>query len=185
MPIKPTPSFWKVVGLLALLSLAPVSIYMLYTRTGGLASKNEMAFQKNLRYALMRGNDAIDLAPLTPWPWQTVCAFDAQVGEADMNAILGFDYEHYDELHWLGRRDHWTLLFIDSEREVSWGAARPVVPVRISRPELANVEFPEGSIGVCAPRDSGRFTVTRHDAPVGTSPVTVRLEVYPPSKPVP
>ncbi|MDX2225429.1 MAG: hypothetical protein SFV21_21935 [Rhodospirillaceae bacterium] len=175
MSLKPSPSFLKVVALMAVLAIGPATIYFLYTRTGGPESKNEMTFQKNLRYALMAGTDAVDLAPLTPWPWVTVCVLDARLTRSDLAGVTGFDYQHYGELHWLPLADYWTLLFIDAEREVSWGTARPVVPVRIPRAELADLALPAGAKGACAPRDGHRLAVTRRAAPVGTSPAVVAL----------
>jgi hypothetical protein len=175
MSIKPSASFLKAVGLLAFLSLTPVSIYIMYNRTGGPESKKEMTFQKNLRYAFMAEATAIDLGPLTEWPWVTVCAFDSATSRDEMTAILGFDYKDYDQLHWLPLPDHWTLLFIDYEREASWGLSRPVVPVRIPRRDLADAKFPDGVKGLCAPRATVRLTFARAAAPVGASPIVAEL----------
>ncbi|MDX2145136.1 MAG: hypothetical protein SFV19_17405 [Rhodospirillaceae bacterium] len=176
MSIKPTASFMKAAGLLAFLSLTPISIYIMYNRTGGPESKKEMTFQKNLRYAFMAESQAVDLAPLTEWPWVTVCAFDSATTREQMTQVLGFAYKDFDQLHWLPLKDHWTLLFIDTEREVSWGLARPVTPVRIPRAELADARFPDGAKGVCVPRETGRLVFERGRAPVGASPVTAELK---------
>jgi hypothetical protein len=179
MSIKPTASFMKAAGLLAFLSLTPLSIYVMYNRTGGPESKKEMTFQKNLRYAFMAGSQAVDLGPLTDWPWVTVCAFDSAVTRAQMTAVLGFDYKDFDQLHWLPLEDHWTLLFIDSAREASWGLARPVTPVRVPRAELADATFPDGVKGVCVPRETGRLVFARASAPVGASPIMAELRSIP------
>jgi hypothetical protein len=180
MSLKPSPSFLKAAGLLAFLSLTPISIFIMYNRTGGPESQKEMAFQKKLRYAFMAESQAIDLAPLTDWPWVRACAFDAGTSRAEMTAVLGFDYRDYDQMHWLPLKDHWTLMFVDFEREASWGTARPVTPIRIPRPELANAQFPDGAKGVCVPRETGRLTFERGTAPVGTSPITAELKDSPP-----
>jgi hypothetical protein len=179
MSLKPSPSFLKAAALLAFLSLTPVSIYIMYNRTGGPESKKEMTFQKNLRYAFMANSNAVDLAPLTEWPWVRVCAFDAGTSRAEMTAVLGFDYRDYDQMHWLPLKDHWTLLFVDFEREASWGTARPVTPVRIPRHDLANARFPDGAKGVCVPRETGRLVFERGTAPVGASPITAELKDSP------
>ncbi len=52
----PSKSFIKVIGLLLLLSLGPLSIYVLYTRTGGLESCRELSFHRNMRFAFMAGD---------------------------------------------------------------------------------------------------------------------------------
>lgn len=176
MSLKPSPTFLKAAGLLAFLSLTPLSIYIMYNRTGGPESKKEMTFQKNLRYAFMAETTAVDLAPLTEWPWVRVCAVDVGLSREDLKTVLGFDYKDYDQLHWLPLKDHWTLLFIDFEREASWGLARPVTPVRIPRAELADAKFSEGQKGVCAPRETARLAFTRGTAPVGASPITAELK---------
>jgi hypothetical protein len=175
MAFKPSPTFLRVLLLLAMLSLAPVAMFIMYTRTGGPASGKEVTFQHNLRFALMSGNEAVDLAPLTDWPWVKVCAIDSGVGEKALNTLIGFDYKDFGELHWLPLKDYWTLLFIDEPRTVSWGTAQLVVPVRISRKELADLALPEGAKGQCIDRGSGRIEVTRKPAPVGTTPVTLHL----------
>ena len=46
----------KVAALLALLSIGPASIFILYTRTGGPESQKELKFQKNLRYEIGRAH---------------------------------------------------------------------------------------------------------------------------------
>lgn len=176
MSLKPSPSFLKAAGLLAFLSLTPVSIYIMYNRTGGPESKKEMTFQKNLRYAFMAEERAIDLGPLTEWPWTKVCAFDSAVSREDMTKILGFDYRDYDQLHWLPLAKTWTLLFVGDEYQASWGPARIITPVRIPRAELANATFPDGVKGLCVPRETGRLTFERGTAPVGSSPVTTQLK---------
>ena len=174
MSIKPSSSFMKVLVLLAVFSLAPVTLYILYTRTGGPASQKEMKFQKNLRYALMAGVDAIDLAPLTDTAWIKVCALDNGLTQDEVTKVLGFEYKDFQELHWLPLQDYWTLVFIDKEREASWGMARPVLPVRIPRKDLANVKLPDGAKGQCISRE-GRVELTRRAVPVGESPVVIQL----------
>ena len=73
------------------------------------------------------------------------------------------------------RPDYWTLLFVDTEREVSWGKARPVTAIRIGRKELADLRLPSGAKGICVDRSSIQARLTRAPAPVGTSPVTIRF----------
>ena len=179
MSIKPTASFMKAAGLLAFLSLTPFSSYLMYNRSGGPESQKEMTFQKNLRYAFMAESNAIDLAPLTAWPWVRVCAVDAGVTREEFKKIIGFDYKNYDEMHWLPLKTHWSLVFIDYEREASWGTAHPVTPVRIPRAALANATFPEGVKGVCVPRETARLVFARGAAPVGASPIMAELKHAP------
>ena len=175
MSLKPSPSFLKVLLLLAIFSLAPATLYILYARTGGPASQKEMKFQKNLRFAFMVGQDAVDLAPLAEWPWIKVCALDSGLSRADVTAVLGFDYKDFDEMHWLPLADYWTLVFVDSEREANWGMARPVTPIRIPRKDLADLRLPEGAKGQCITHD-GRMELMRNaSVPVGQSPVTAQL----------
>ena len=174
MSLKPSSSFMQVLLLLAIFSLAPGTLYFMYTRTGGPASQTEMKFQKNLRYALMAGTETVDLAPLTEKPWIKVCALDSGLSRADVAAVLGFEYDNFAELHWLHLSEYWTLVFIDAEREVSWGVARPVVPVRIPRKDLADLTLPDGAKGQCID-GAGRVEIMRRTVPVGESPAVVRL----------
>jgi hypothetical protein len=175
MSWKPSATFLRVIVLLLVFSLAPATLYILYTRTGGPASGKELVFQKNLRFALMAGGDAVDLGPLADWPWVKVCAVGSGLSEDDLTKVIGFDYKDYGELHWLPLPDYWTLLFIDKEREASWGKAHPVVPIRISRKDLADIALPKDVKGQCIERNTGRIEVTRGTAPVGTSPITLNL----------
>lgn len=175
MSWKPSPTFLRVLVLLVVFSLAPATLYILYTRTGGPASGKELVFQKNLRFALMAEGAALDMAPLADWPWVKVCAVDTGITEDELNKVIGFAYKDYGELHWLPLADYWTLLFIDKERQASWGIAHPLVPIRISRKELANIALPEGAKGQCVERDRGRIEITRQAAPVGTTPITLTL----------
>jgi len=175
MSLAPSQSFLKVIGLLLLFTLVPGTLFVLYTRTGGPESKKELAFQKNMRYALMFGEEVIDLAPLTAWPWIEVCALDSGITEPELTALIGFEYEHYSYLHWLHLEDHWTLLFIGSEREANWGLTRPVTPVRIPRKEVADLSLPDGAVGRCVDFQE-EIAVTRRKSPVGISPIVVRFD---------
>lgn len=183
MSLKPSPTFLKAMGLMLVLSLAPVSIYILYNRTGGPESQKERAFQKKLRYVFMGAETAIDLGPYTEWGWERVCAFDANVSEDDMTAVLGFKYKDYDQLLWMPVKDDWTLMFVDSEREANWGKVTPVTPIRIPRAELADLKLPEGVKGVCVPRETGRLVFSRGPAAIGVSPITAMLETITPPTP--
>ncbi|MGE4062069.1 MAG: hypothetical protein AB7E79_01765 [Rhodospirillaceae bacterium] len=173
--MAPSRSFLKVIGLLAIFTAAPATIYFLYTRTGGPESKKELTFQRNLRYALMAGTDTLDFGPLTDWPWEKVCALTDGLTPKEIDEILGFEYLGKAELHWMRRPEFWTLLFVDVEREVNWGKARPVTAVRIPREGLANLRLPLGSKGTCVERHSIHARLTRTLAPVGVSPVTIRF----------
>jgi hypothetical protein len=175
MSLAPSSSFLKVIALLLLFTLVPGSLFVLYTRTGGPESKKELAFHKNMRYALMSGEDTIDLAPLSAWPWVKVCALDSGLTESELAALIGFRYEHFGALHWLHLDDHWTLLFIDSEREASWGMTTPVTPVRVPREDLADLVLPNGTKGRCVDFQEP-IRITRRDTPVGVSPVVVRFD---------
>jgi len=172
---KPSSSFIKLAVVFLVLMLGPLSIYLMYNRSGGPESKSEMAFQRHLRLAFMAGTEFVDLAPLTSWEWDTVCAIDSAVTREEMAAIIGFEYRDYAQLHWLPLKDHWTLLFIGNERETNWGPHRPVVPVRVHRLEHADLMLPAGSKGNCVPKDTGRMWLTRHEAPVGQTPVVASL----------
>src|SRR5438067_6088354 len=101
MSLKPSPTFLRLIVLFAIFSLAPVTMYIMYTRTGGPASGKELVFQRNLRFALMAGNEALDLAPLTDWPWTKVCAVQSGVNEQELETLIGFAYKDFGELHWL------------------------------------------------------------------------------------
>jgi hypothetical protein len=171
----PSKSFLKVIGLLAIFTLAPATIYFLYTRTGGPESRKELVFQRNLRFALMAGTDTLDFGPLTDWPWVKVCAMTNGLTDKEVDEILGFEYLGKAEMHWMHRPDYWTVLFVDVEREVNWGKATPVTAIRISREGLANLQLPTGSKGVCVDRNSIQARLTRAPAAVGTSPVTIRF----------
>ena len=171
--MAPSRSFLKVIGLLAIFTLAPATIYFLYTRTGGPESKKELAFQRNLRFALMSGTETIDFGPLTEWPWVKVCALTDGLTDKEIDDILGFEYLGKAELHWIHRPEVWTLLFVDTEREVNWGMARPVTAIRIPRQELADLRLPLGAKGTCVPRHSIQARLSRGPAAVGTSPVTI------------
>jgi hypothetical protein len=182
---KPSPSFLKAVALLAFLSLTPVTLYLLYNRTGGPASQKELALQKNLRFAFMAGVDLVDVVPLTPYPWVKMCALANGVTQDEMTAIIGFPYKDYSQLHWLPRPEYWTLMFIDAEREANWGKATPVTPVRIPRKDVADLSLPSNVKGVCVSRLGGKLNLTRRlNAEPGTSPVIVRLVEYGEAAPI-
>lgn len=182
---KPTPSFLKAVVLIAVLSLTPVSLYLMYYRTGGPASQKELALQKSLRFSFMSGVDLIDVVPLTPWPWVKMCAVTNGLTKDELTAVIGFPYKDYGQLHWLPRPEYWTLLFVDVEREANWGQAIPVTPVRISRKEVADLLLPSNTKGVCVTRLGGKLNLTRRlNADPGTSPVTVRLVDYGEAAPI-
>lgn len=181
MSLKPSPTFLKAAALLLVLSLAPITIYILYNRTGGFESQKERAFQKVLRYVFMGSEQVVDVTRYTEWPWVTMCAFTNGVSRDEMTSVLGFDYKDYDQLHWLPHAHNWTLMFIDYPREASWGTARPVTPIRIPRADLADLELPAGVKGVCVPRETGRMVFKRGTVPVGVSPITVGLESVKPT----
>lgn len=171
----PSKSFLKVLGLLAVFTLAPATIYMLYTRTGGPESKKEIVFHKNLRFVLMGGEDVLDFGPLTEWPWEKVCALTDGLADKEIDEILGFEYLAKAEMHWMSRAEYWTLLFVDVEREVNWGKARPVTAIRMSHREMAELRLPLGSKGICVPRHSIQARLSRSPAAIGQSPVTIRF----------
>ena len=174
--MKPSASFIKVLGLLALFSSVPLTLYLLYNRTGGPTSQKELLLYRNLRFAFMAGTPTVDLGPLTPWPWVKMCALNFGLSPEQVKGVIGFLYKDYGELHWMARPEYWTLLFIDSEREASWGLAIPVVPVRIPRKDMAELTLPPGSDGVCVTREQGGLVMSRNpQAPVGSTPITVSL----------
>lgn len=171
----PSKSFLKVIGLLAIFTIAPATIYFLYTRTGGPESRKELVFQRNLRYALMAGTDTLDFGPLTDWSWVQVCALTHGLNAKEIDTTVGFEYLAKAELHWMPHAEYWTLLFVDTEREVNWGKARPVTAIRIPRKELADLNLPADTKGVCVDRGTMQARLSRAPAPVGTSPVTIRF----------
>lgn len=176
MSFKPTTSFGRLILLLVIFSLAPITLYFLYARTGGPASSRELTFQRNMRFLLMADTPEIILPRITlDWEWEKVCVLDSKLTSAELNQIAGFDYELFGELHWMDHADYWTLFFVDQPREASWGTARHAVPIRISRKDVADLKLPDGVKGLCIPRENGRLPVTRHTAIVGVTPVTVDL----------
>lgn len=172
---RPSASFLKVVGLFAIFTLAPATIYFLYTRTGGPESKKELAFQRNLRYALMAGDETLDFGPLTDWPWVKACALADGLAPAEIDAVLGFTYTAKAELHWMHRPEYWTLLFVDSAREANWGMTTPVTAIRIPRKDLADLSLPPGAKGTCVEGRGVQARLSRAPAPAGVSPVTIRF----------
>ena len=171
----PSKSFVKVIGLLLLLSLGPLSIYILYTNTGGLESRRELAFHRNIRFAFMAGTETVDLALLTDWPWVRVCAFGAGLSHKEVDDLVGFSYDNFSQLTWRHLDDHWTLLFIDSERHTNWGRHRPIVPIRIPVEAIADYSFGQQTIGTCVNRDQAALSLERQRVVIDRSPVTARL----------
>lgn len=169
----PSKSFVKVVGLILLLSLGPASIYFLYKRTGGLESRQELAIHRNLRFLFMEGTDSVDLTAFADWPWEKVCAFGSGLTQSEVDGLIGFSYDNFGQMTWRDLSDHWTLLFIDVERETNWGQHRPVVPIRIPRDDIADFEV-DGP-GVCADRASARLVLTRKSVPLGQTPIVAQL----------
>ena len=112
------------------LSIGPVSIAYLYTRTGGLESRKEIQFHKTLRYVFMNNISSLKLKRITDWTWEKACIFDHNVNGDKLNLLLGFDYKDYDQLTWVHLKDHWTFLFIGKLRDTNWGLHRPVVAFR-------------------------------------------------------
>jgi hypothetical protein len=174
MTLAPSRSFLKLAALFLLLAMGPLSIYLLYNRTGGPESRQEMLLQRNLRFAFMGAGDEVDLAPLTAWPFVTVCALDSGLSEEQVAEVIGFSYRDYAQLHWLPRAEYWTLLFIDSERETNWGMHRPVTPIRIPREGLTELKLPPGAKGKCVPKTAA-IPLTRRTTPVGISPVVMNF----------
>src|SRR4051812_43087517 len=102
MSLKPTTSFGRLILLLVIFSLAPITLYFLYARTGGPASARELTFQRNLRFLLMADTPEVILPRITlDWEWEKVCALDSQLTSAELNQIAGFDYPLFGELHWM------------------------------------------------------------------------------------
>jgi len=169
----PSKSFLKAVGLLLLLSLGPASIYILYTRTGGLESRRELAFHKNARFAFMAATETVSLSALTDWPWQTVCSFGPGMRQSDVDTLLGFSYDNFGQLTWRDLEDHWTLLFIDAERDTNWGPHRPIIAIRVPVDAIAAYGGP--AEGECIAAEGAALAVSRGAFEPGLSPVTVRL----------
>jgi hypothetical protein len=176
----PSKSFAKVIGLLLLLSLGPLTIYILYQRTGGLESRRELAFHRNIRFAFMAGTDTVDLEPLTDWPWVTVCAFKGGLKQEEIDGLVGFSYENFSHLTWRYLDDHWTLLFIDSERETNWGRHRPIIPIRIPKDSIADYDFIDGKVGSCANRNAAVLSLTKKTVPLGVTPIVAQLAMQTP-----
>ncbi len=171
----PSKSFVKVVGLILLLSLGPASIYFMYKRTGGLESRDELAFHRNLRFLFMAGTETVDPSLLTPWSWERVCAFGSGMKQAEVDELVGFSYDNFSQLTWRDLDDHWTLLFIDSERETNWGRHRPVMPIRIPMDDISGFQTPEGQLGNCADKQGARLALERREAPLGKTPIVAHL----------
>jgi len=175
MSFAPSPTFKRLILLVVIFSLAPITLYFLYARTGGLPSAREMTFQRNMRFLMMANTNDVALSRIADWDWEKACVLDANLTADDLKQIVGFEYKLFSELTWIERPDFWTLFFVDHAREASWGTARPVVAIRISRKDVAELKLPEGSKGLCIPRDVGRLPITRHEAAAGVTPVTVDL----------
>lgn len=171
----PSKSFVKVVGLILLLSLGPASIYFLYKRTGGLESREELAFHRNARFLFMAGTETVDPRALADWPWERVCAFGSGLSQAEVDGLVGFSYDNFTQLTWRNLEDHWTLLFIDAERDTNWGRHRPVRPIRIPIPDISDFRVADGAIGSCVDRDNARLALERREVPMGQTPVLSRL----------
>ncbi|MDE0799404.1 MAG: hypothetical protein OSB02_01540 [Rhodospirillaceae bacterium] len=171
----PSKSFVKFVGLILLLSLGPASIYFLYKRTGGLESRVELEFHRNARFLFMGGIETIDPSVLTEWSWERVCAFGSGLSQAEVDGLVGFSYENFTQLTWRNLDDHWTLLFIDSERDTNWGLHRPVTPIRIPIPDISDFRVADGSIGSCVDRENARLALERREVPLGQTPITAHL----------
>lgn len=169
----PSKSFAKVVGLILLLSLGPASIYFLYKRTGGLESRQELAVHRNLRFLFMAGADSVELTKFADWPWEKVCAFGSGLSQSEVDQLVGFEYGNFGQMTWRDLSDHWTLLFIDVERETNWGMHRPVVPIRIPREDISDFEV--SGTGTCADRSNARLILTRKAVPLGQTPIIARL----------
>ena len=170
----PSKSFVKLMGLILVLSLGPASIYFLYKQTGGLESRRELAFHRKVRFAFMAAQSKVELQPLTNWPWQKVCAFDSGLSQSQVDTLIGFPFKNFSQLTWRNLKDHWTLLFIDSERETNWGRHRPTIPIRVPKDSIASYDF-QGGLGICVDGIGAVLKVSRRYVPVGLSPVIVQL----------
>ena len=173
--IVPSKSFVKMIGLFLLLSIGPLSIYILNMWTGGLESRRELSFHRNIRFAFMAGTDSMDLSPLTDWPWIHVCAFRSGLTQEDIDDLVGFSYGNFTQLTWRDLEDHWTLLFIDSERDTNWGRHRPIIPIRIPADSIADYDFRDGINGTCVNRNEAVLSLSRKNVALGLTPVVVRL----------
>lgn len=171
----PSKSFAKVLGLLLLLSLGPASIYFLYKSTGGLESRDELAFHRELRFLFMAGTDTVDPSRITPWGWERVCAFGSGLKQSEVDNLIGFSYENFGQLTWRDLEDHWTLLFIDYERETNWGEHRPVRPIRIPTDAISGFQLEPGQLGTCVDREGARLALERREVPLGQTPVVAQL----------
>lgn len=174
--LRPSASFLKFLVLVLILSLGPGTIYFFYNRTGGLESRKEVVFHRNIKFLFMSGEESIELTSFTDWPWIRVCALNSGLTPADVETVIGHPYLNYRELRWLGRSDHWTLLFIDRERETTLSWRRPSVPIRMPKTEVADYYFEPDEKGWCVPRENARLLVSRRSVPFGITPIVVRLE---------
>ena len=43
----------------------------------------------------MSNVESVDLQTLTDWPWETVCIFNSNTSEDQVNSLIGFNYENY------------------------------------------------------------------------------------------
>ena len=171
----PSKSFIKFVALILLLSLAPASIYILYKRTGGLESRRELTFHKNLRYKLMYGQETVSLNELTDWGWIRVCAFEAGARQSQIDQLVGFHYADFDNLTWRNLEDYWTLVFIDSERDTNWGMHRPIIAIRVPSLEIASFRKLDDRVGNCVLKDAAALSLERSRVPLGQTPVKASL----------
>ena len=165
----PSKSFIKLIFLLLFLSIGPASIAFLYTRTGGLESRREIHFHKTLRYIFMSNVESVELQTLTDWPWETVCIFNSNTSEKQVNSLIGFNYENYSQLTWVNLSDHWTFLFIDRIRETNWGMHRPVIAIRVPFYEIARYGGPKG--GKCVRSEDANLLIRRGGFSKDSSPI--------------
>ncbi len=165
----PSKSFVKLIFLLLLLSIGPASIAFLYTRTGGLESRREIYFHKTLRFIFMSDIDSVNLETLTDWPWEIVCIFNNNTTEDEVNKLIGFRYDNYNQLTWINLEDHWTFLFIDEIRETNWGMHRPVIALRVPYYEIARYDGPKK--GKCLNKEGAKLIIRRGGLSKNYSPI--------------
>ena len=100
------------------------------------------------------------------------------MNQTEIDNLVGFRYDNFSQLTWRHLEDHWTLLFIDSERDTNWGRHRPIIPIRIPVNDIAAYDVEVGRTGTCSHQGEAILELQRRKVPLGQTPVTARLTSF-------
>jgi hypothetical protein len=138
---------------------------------GGPLTRQEAFFTHRLRAAITSGKDRADLASMTDFEWDTVCAIDtAYLDGSDVASLIKIDSPAYHHTSWIGNSGFWGLFFVT--------ASRSVVPIRV--PNGLTGTFLGGRQPGCATRNQaiigGAMSVCCVESEGDGSPFLVRDE---------